>query len=425
MSRANVSPWKSGTKVLCVLGLVGAWSACEVKDPVAFIDTPRNDAGPVASSDGGPTTGEGEEPADDHTAFCASTGPLLLVGDSLTGAKVCSGHLAERAFRYALCSCERLAFSASLTTDAFRSSLGKYVPGGKGGAVATNGGVAANDTLTIGGGLSAGGADGILLGRGLSVGGGLYSGGPLSGNVSAQVTGDAWVRGDVGLASLSVAGKLAVPAERSMSGTVTAAEVLREPVDSVSPCACGDTASVVDIQGLIANHARENHNEVIGLEPSALQGFTGERTLELPCGRFFLTGIEGQGRLNLVVRERTALFVRDSVVIGERLSVEVVPPGELDLFVGGDMTVAGQLLLGSVDAPARVRVYSAGTGTLGISAGSVLAGNLYAPGATLTLSGNAEVFGSVFVRHIESSGTLALHYDSDILSLASACGTVE
>ncbi|WP_163863977.1 DUF7305 domain-containing protein [Myxococcus eversor] len=419
MTRAFASRWKRSPGGFVLLGWLAVGPACSVRDPVAFINTPHNDAGPVASSDGGPT-GEAEPP-DDQAAFCASTGPLLLVGDSVTGEKVCSGHLAERAFRFALCSCDRLAFSAALTTDAFRSSLGKYVPGGQGGAVATNGGVAANDTLKVGGGFSAGGADGISLGRGLSVGGGLYSGGPLTGNVSAQVTGDAWVRGDVGLASLTVEGKLAVPAGNLMSGTVTASEVLREPVESVAPCACDD-ASRVDIRGLIANHAEHNHNAAIGLDAASLEGFTGERTLELPCGRFFLTGIEGQGRLNLVVRERTALFVRDAVVIGERLSVEVVPPGELDLFIGGDVTVAGQLLLGSVDAPARVRVYSAGTGTLGISAGSVIAGNFYAPGATMTLSGNAEVYGSLFVRHIEASGALGLHYDADVLTLGSACG---
>lgn len=415
MTLAWVSAWKPYWKGLVVLGWLTAGAACTVRDPVAFITTEDGGGGPVASSDGG------TRPAsDDLAAFCASTGPLLLVGDSVTGVEVCSGHLAERAFRFALCTCERLSLSAPMTTDAFRSSQGLYIPGGGGGSVATNGGVAANDSLTVGGGLSAGGPDGISLGRGLTVGGGLYSGGPLIGNVSAQVTGDAWVRGDVGVASLKVEGKLAVPAERVMSGEVTALEVRREPVDTVAPCAC-DAAARLDIQGLIENHARDNHNAAVGLDAATLEGFSGERTLTLPCGRFFLTGIEGQGRLNLVVRERTALFVRDSVTVGERLSVEVVPPGELDLFIGGDVTVAGELQLGTPEAPARVRVYSAGTGSLGISAGSVLAGNIYAPGAALNLSGNAEVFGSVFVRKIESSGVLALHYDSDVLSLGQAC----
>ncbi|AGC48444.1 lipoprotein [Myxococcus stipitatus DSM 14675] len=407
--------WVSGWKRYGVLGCLCASAACTVRDPVALINTEDGGGGPVASSDSGP-----KPTPDDLEAFCASTGPLLLVGDSVTGAQVCSGHLAERAFRFALCTCERLSLSATMTTDAFRSTQGLYIPGGEGGSVATNGGVSANDLLRVGGGLSAGGPDGISLGSGLTVGGGLYSGGPLIGNVSAQVTGDAWVRGDVGVASLTVEGKLAVPAGRVMSGAVTASEVRREPVDSVAPCAC-DEGARLDIRGLIENHARDNHNAAVGLDASTLEDFRGERTLELPCGRFFLTRVEGQGRLNLVVRERTALFVRDSITVGERLSVEVVPPGELDLFIGGDVTVAGQFLLGSPEAPARVRVYSAGTGALVISAGSVLAGNVYAPGAALNLSGNTEVFGSVFVRQIESSGGLALHYDEDVLSLGRAC----
>ncbi|MCP3100580.1 hypothetical protein LZ198_17050 [Myxococcus sp. K15C18031901] len=403
----------------CLAGSL-PFGACTVRDPVAIIGAPDGSVGPVSTPDSG--TSSSEDPEDELAAFCASSGPLLLEGSSVTDEKVCTGHLAERSFRHALCSCDRLAFSASLTTDAFRSSLGKYTPGGVGGGVATNGGLAANDRVDVGGELSAGGLDGIRLGRSLTVRGLLYSGGPLTGDVTAEVIGDAWVRGDVGLASLKVDGRLAVPEGRVMSGAVQATQLSREPVASVAPCAC-DTSTRMDIPGLIANHATRNHNAAIGLDADTLRGFTGERSLELPCGRFYLSGIEGEGRLDLVIRERTALFVRDGVVIGERLSIQVVPPGELDLFIGADMTVAGALALGSPDAPARTRVYVAGTGALGISAGSVIAGNLYAPDATLNLSGNAEVFGSLFVRHIESSGTLALHYDADVLALGSACGS--
>ncbi|MCE9670595.1 hypothetical protein LY474_22575 [Myxococcus stipitatus] len=410
-------------RIVPLLWLAGSlWGGgCTVRDPVALLTSaPDGGPGPVSTPDSGPSTSE--DPPDEHEAFCASTGPLMLVSDGVTDEKVCTGQLAERAFRHALCSCDRLAFSAALSTDAFRGSLGKYTPGGQGGGVATNGGLAANDTVKVGGELSAGGGDGIRLGRSLTVQGVLYSGGPLTGDVTAEVTGDAWVRGDVGLASLKVDGKLAVPEGRLMSGDVQATQVSREPVASLAPCAC-DAGSLLDVPGLIANHATRNHNAAIGLDPDSLRGFTGERSLELPCGRFYLSGIEGEGRLDLVVRERTALFVRDSIVIGERLSIEVVPPGELDLFIGADLTVAGAFALGSTDAPARTRVYVAGHGTLGISAGSVVAGNLYAPDATLNLSGNAEVFGSLFVRHLEASGTLAVHYDADVRELASACGS--
>ncbi|MFP2924665.1 hypothetical protein ACLESO_05495 [Pyxidicoccus sp. 3LG] len=427
---------------LLLAGAVG--SGCTQSDLVATIrspdggaEVPPSDAGP---SDGGepPDAGspsDGGEPSDagspsdagtqpdagvppDWTAYCAGRGPPIVVGD--TGASVCSGQLAERTFRHALCTCERLALSAPLETDAFRGSLGAYQPGGAGGDVGVNGSLVANDLVTVGGTLQVGGDGGIQLSRPLSVGGWLYSGGPLMGStVSATVTGAARVRGDVGLASLTVGESLTVPPEYTL-GPVQAAEVLREPVDAVTPCAC-DAAAQVDVAALVAHHSVDNDNEAIGLDAAALENVEGERTLELPCGRFHLTRITGTGRATLVVRARTALFVSDAVDLGDSLTVDVRPPGELDLFIGGRVAVAGPFMLGTTEVPSRTRMYVAGSSVLALSAGSTLAGNVYAPGSLLSLSGNAEVFGSMFVRHVEASGAFRLHYDADVLDAGIEC----
>ncbi|MCP3142578.1 DUF7305 domain-containing protein [Pyxidicoccus xibeiensis] len=396
-----------------------------IRSPDGGLEAPPADAGPP---DGG-EPGDGGIPPDagippdsgvppDWTAYCAGRGPPIVVGDTRVG--VCSGVLAERTFRKALCTCERLALSASLETDAFRGSMAPYQPGGAGGDVGVNGSLSANDSVSVGGTLQVGGDGGIQLGRPLTVGGALYSGGPLNGStVSATVTGAASVRGDVALASLTVGGSLTVPPEYTL-GPVQAAEVLRGPVDAVTPCAC-EAASQVDVAALVAHHSRDNDNAAISLGAAAMEGITGERTLELPCGRFHLTRITGTGRATLVIRARTALFIGDVVDLGEGLTVDVQPPGELDLFIGGSVAVAGPLTLGSVDVPSRTRVYVAGSSMLALSAGSLLAGNVYAPGSLLSLSGNAEVFGSVFVRHLESSGALRLHYDADVLDAGVEC----
>jgi hypothetical protein len=356
----------------------------------------------------------------DWTASCAGQGPLLFLGDPSQGAPTCSGRLAERTFRQALCTCEGLALSAPLDTDAFRGSLGPYAPGGQGGDVGVNGGLAANDSVSVGGTLRVGGATGIQLGRTLTVGAGLDSGGPLSGSAaSASVAGAARVRGDVSLASLTVGGSLTVPAEYTL-GPAQAAEVWREPVDPITPCAC-EAASRVDVAALIAHHARDNDNAAIGLDAAALEGISGERALELPCGRFVLTRITGTGRATLTFRARTALFIQDGVDLGEGLTVDVQPPGELDLFIGGGVSVAGPLVLGSTAMPSRVRVYMTRSSVLALSAGSTLAGNLHAPDTWLNLSGGAEVFGAVFVRRLEAAGALRLHYDADVLDAGSMC----
>ncbi|WP_235685299.1 DUF7305 domain-containing protein [Corallococcus silvisoli] len=376
-------------------------AACTVSDPVATLHSP--DAG-------------GDIP-DAWAEHCANSGPPLLLGDPAAGPLLCSGRLAQTLFRRAACSCEGLSLSAPFATDAFRSTVGPYTPGGTGGDVGVNGGLAANDRVTVGGSLQVGS---LQLGNPLSVGGSLHSNGPLAGpGTSATVAGDAWVNGDVSLAAFTVGGVLTLPPEFT-PGPAQAAELRREPVASVVPCAC-DAASRFDPGALIAHHTVDNDNAAIGLDPAALVDVTGERVLELPCGRFVLTRVAGPGHATLRIRGRTALFIPGGVNLLEALTVDVQPPGELDLFLAGGFLVSGQLTLGSSALPSRVRVYVAGTQALDISAGSTLAGNLYAPQAALNLSGNAEVFGSFFVRHLEASGAVRVHHDADVLTAGAAC----
>jgi len=398
------------------LALAVSMSGCTQGDLVATLHTP--DAGGVGTSEDAGVS-DGGEPPGGWEAYCAGRGPPIFVGVG-RGASVCSGWLAEQTFQHALCTCDGLALGASFDTDAFRGSQGAYQPGGSGGDVGVNGGLSANDAVSVGGSLWVGGAGGVQLGRSLRVGEVLHSSGPLTGSsASATVAGDARVRGDVALPLLQVGGVLSVPEGHAL-GPVQAVDIRREPVGPVTPCAC-DEASQVDVAGLIARHVGDNDNAAIGLDAAALEGVEGERVLVLPCGRFHLTRITGTGRATLSIRARTALFVEDSVDLGEGLTVDVQAPGELDLFLGGSVAVAGPLTLGSSATPSRVRVYAAGSTVLALSAGSTFAGNLYAPRGTLSLSGGVEVFGSVFVRHVEASGPLRLHYDADIREAGAGC----
>jgi hypothetical protein len=402
---------------LC-LPLAGTLAAgCTRSDLVATLHTrDAGDALPPGDA-GAPDSGL---PPDDWTAYCAGQGPLIVLGGADGGASTCSGRLAEQTFRQALCTCEGLALGARLETDAFDSAQGPYAPGGQGGDVGVNGVLSANDSVAIGGSLRVGGASGIQLGRTLTVGGALFSSGPLTGSTAtASVAQDAWVRGEVSLASLTVSGSLTVPPEYPV-GPVQAAEVRREPVEPVTPCAC-DAAAQVDVAALIAHHSQDNDNAAIGLDAATLEELSGPRSLELPCGRFLLTRISGAGPVTLTVRARTALFIQDGVDLDEGLTVDVQAPGELDLFIGGRVSVAGPLMLGSTVTPSRVRVYVTRSTVLSLSAGSTLAGNLYAPGASLSTSGSADVFGSVFVRHLEAAAPLRLHYDADVLNAGAAC----
>ncbi|MBI4509797.1 MAG: hypothetical protein HY698_09170 [Deltaproteobacteria bacterium] len=354
--------------------------------------------------------------------FCSGEGPLILVGDSRGTKRTCSGGIAETTFRYAMCTCDAYATSTSLVTDSFDSSRAPYVPGGKAGSVGVNGAFTVNGTVDVGGSLWVGSPLGIFTAAGpLSVKGELHDNGVLRG---AEVTVDhhAWVAGDIDVASLAVGGTLTLPEEKSLvvRGERNIQDLLREPVSVPPPCACSPE-DLVDISAYVEAHRQQNDNATIPLSKDALSSFSGKTTLRLPCGRFFLEKIEGSGELTLEITGRTALFVGGTIHLEDAFHVTVEKGAELDLFVSGIIESSAEMILGSPDRPAKLRLYVGSSESINLSANAQLAGNLYAPLARLAISGGAEIYGSVFVRSFANSAPVTIHYDESVLRAGDKC----
>jgi hypothetical protein len=390
-------------RALALLALLGG---CAVPDPVAVRPCPGADCD-----------------AGDRDLYCAGTGPPVLVGDGAGAVDICSGALAEQTFAHALCTCRDYESSHDLEVDAFDSREGPYEGGAAGGAVGINGKLDGNGSADVGGALRVAGAQGVRAGAVLRVGGELHSGGPLDSELSAvTVAGDARVAGDVRVAALEVAGTLTVPDDAviDVSGPSEVGAVARAPVAVPEPCACGPD-DLLDVAGYVEAHRFANHNADIGLDAGALNGFDDDLTLELPCGLFFLDRIQGEGALTIEVSGRTALFVAQGITLQEELRVELVDGAELDLFAASHVNTSGPVNLGSSRTPARVRLYVGGAGAINLSAAGTFGGNLYAPLMDLALSGGAEVFGSMFVSSVRTSGPLTIHYDVGVESAGEHC----
>ena len=399
---------------------LAAAGGCRAQDTVA-----RLSDGGQSRIDGGEARTDGGQPG-----YCAGSGPPILVGDHITvggggmsGGDVCSGEVSTRTFRFALCTCEGYAASTTLTTDSFDSSLGPFMSGGKGGSVGINGAFASNAPANVGGSLWVSGAGGVILGGGdLSVAGDLHSAGGMARGVTVSIAHDAEVGGDIDLGGLTVTGQLTVPAGRTIavSGTRAIGQTVRAPVAVAPPCAC-EPADLVDITAFVALNQGVNDDASIGLSPGRLAAPAADTTLELPCGRFYLDSIGGAHKITLRATGRSALFVGGDVALQAPLVVELGAGGELDLFIGGLLSDTDVLTLGSADRPAKVRVYIGGSGTINLSGGALVAGNLYAPRAELALSGPVELYGSLFVRTLVASAPVTIHYDTHVLEAAGAC----
>ncbi len=335
---------------------------------------------------------------------------------------------AARVFQYALCTCESLTASAQLVTDSFQSSLGPWAPGGTSAPVATNGDLTANDSVQVGGSLWVGGTGaGLqLVARPLVVSGTLRSAGPLRGPLaSVQVEDDAFIAGHVNLARLKVGGALTVPADRDLEVSVpleVAGEVLREPVAAFAPrCPC-DTSELDDITSAVSSHATDNDNASLSLEPEALSGFNGDRTLRLEEGSFYLRGITGSGTALLVVQGKAALFVEGDVRV-EGLTVSLEEAAELDLFIAGSLSARQRLGLDSPRFPSRLRVYVSGAQLLQAPTVGTVVGSFAAPRTAMELGTGVEFFGAVLAQRVNAGSELSIHYDSDVQGLAEACST--
>ncbi|WP_224367363.1 DUF7305 domain-containing protein [Hyalangium versicolor] len=332
---------------------------------------------------------------------------------------------AARLFTHSLCTCEALTASAKISTDAFQGSLGPWVPGGRGASIATNGDLTANEELQVGGSLwVAGTGAGIqLVARPLFVAGEFHSAGRLNGpQASVHVEGAASVAGDIDLASLRVDGTLSLPAERtlSVSGPLEVAELRREPVvPFASPCPCAAT-DLDDITTTVGDHAVDNDNASLPLDPDALAGFSGDSTLRLEAGRFYLRGISGGGTARLVVAGRSALFVDGAVSVGG-LEVRLEEGAELDLFIAGGFSTGRWPGLDASQAPSRLRVYVTGEQQLTLPADISLVGNFYLPRTYLDVGAGAEIFGAVVARRVASSVPLSIHYDLDVSQGGPTC----
>lgn len=350
--------------------------------------------------------------------FCAGSGPLIRVEDGED--ETCTGTIATRVFRQAICTCEDLMIQGLLKTDAFDSEMSMSTMHG-GAAVGVNRNFQVAGAIDIGGSFtnSPGGESHIsFVGVNNRVRGDLSTVPPLHVAGGTEVERDLIGRGAIDVQGrLQIARDLALPSDANMTGNIVVSGTTRRTsVDIPVPCDCSDR---LDIAGIVAAGIATADD---GFDREALSSILGpNQTIEIPCGRFDISQIQVRGGLTLRIHGRTALFIDGPLEVYGSLDVDLGETGELDIFVAGSLSILGNATFGSPSRPAAVRIYVAEN--VNLAGGSELAGNLYAPNATVTPQGTYEIYGSLFVNRIHASGGLTVHYDRAILRADEECDT--
>ena len=304
--------------------------------------------------------------------YCAGNGPPLLVDAAGDAGPVstCPGELAQRAFRYALCTCDGYVSSHLLFTDAFDSTKGPYDAGSAtaGGSVGANGSFAPGP-LQIGGSLWASDPTAALTTNAtmqikgeLHVQGEVHAGPELAVGASAWMAGGIQTTGDV-----TVGGTLNVPASAPIDippGMQHTGARVSAPFQVDTACDFCVAADRVDVQGVVATYRAHNDDDALHIQPTMFENVQAPLTTAqatLPCGRIFLTQIAaGNVPIHLVARGRVALFVDGYLSTPSDFIIDVAPGNEVDLFVSKSVTVGGIFRVGDPSNPAGARTYVGG-----------------------------------------------------------------
>jgi hypothetical protein len=339
-------------------------------------------------------------PVDADAKPCAGGGPVIGVGE---GPLECLGTLAQTTFRWSLCSCTDLNVSAALSTDAYDSTMGPYMPGELGGGVGVDGNVTNwSEAVTVGGTLWVTGQEQYSSsGPPSEVKADFHLGGSWKASTPFDVAGPAYVVGE--LSGVDVAGTT-------------------EQVASVPPVCDCDAKRLIPIREIVEQHrAPNNDNAVIGLDEAALEDPGQALRLDLPCGRYNFTNIKTSLRLTIHVHGRTALFVEGDVESSSALAFVLDPDAELDLFVGGTLKASETFVFGSPNFPALSRAYIAGDAKLALSDDVRLAGQLYAANAEVVWSAQNAIYGAVLAGSFRASAKTDIHYDRGVLRTGDDC----
>lgn len=257
--------------------------------------------------------------------------------------------------------------------------------------------------------------------------------GTLRASNEVDVSGDAELGGlDVAGERVDVGGTLTVPPGTELSSVVAAAEIVEGAIDVPAPCDCSrdiDYGALraafrdVDGDGEDDYDERLPQNEAsypYPAPPWLLSGLVEDHSVYLGCGRYYFDEVQSAAALQIVAIGEVDVFVDGDVDVAGPLTISSEEGGTLDFYVNGRFIPSNTVDLGNVGAPAAFRLYVADELR---SAGPLsLSGALFAPHATVTADNRFENRGAIFAGALDFAAPLSVldgpRFTSDACLLA-------
>ena len=306
--------------------------------------------------------------------FCDGQGGILLPGDT----DVCTGDLGKKTFLFAICSCTGVTANNTLKTDSFDSEMMDMMVM-DGGSVGVNGAYSASSAVDIGGSLWVDGK--IQTFNTHEVAQILQCGADITAGSPSHVGDDVFLEGSIFAQNktMTIDGDLHIQNGQTNNGAVVKGKTLKEAVIVKTPCDCSDP---IDVPAIVNGYMQDNDNDSVPVEVDELVALPDAKVLELPCGRYFFSGISSNNTLTIKLTGRTVIAISGDVKTAGAFAIELGPDAELDLFIAGNVDFNNTAAIGDPKRPAAARMYVGGG--VKFASSFVLAANLYQPNAVFT-----------------------------------------
>ena len=126
----------------------------------------------------------------------------------------------------------------------------------------------------------------------------------------------------------------------------------------------------------------------------------------------------------VLVNGNATLYVTGNILFNIGDFLQIVPGASLKLYMGG-ASASFQTVINPNTGAASFLYFGLPSNTLiGLSGTSDLTGAIYAPEASVTLTGSAEIFGAVMAHDTTMRGNAAVHYDESLADIPPTRGFI-
>ena len=230
----------------------------------------------------------------------------------------------------------------------------------------------------------------------------LSTNGTLSGSNSLTIHGDA-VAGWLSVPNnrLSVAGTLTVPEGTDVSGVDSAAIAYAKP-SVAAPCNC---EADVDYYALrVMSRAGFGHG--VQNAHDALVAIDRDREIYLGSGRYYFSSIDSSAALTIHTYGEVQMFVDGDLAVAGLLRVVPEQDSRLSLYVAGNFEPSGPVALAETAKPDALRLYV--RDQVHFSGPVHFNGSLFAPRASFIADDRVQGSSALFARSFDLNGPLTI-----------------